>query len=206
MKNKIKIVILLILIVALVSTFQETYSRYVSNATGNVTANIARWQVVVNNTDITSASSSNVTLTPTFTANSNVKSGTIAPGSSGYFDVVINPANVDVSFTYTITLTADANAPSSFSITSYGISNGTSYNASGATTHTYTTNEARVVTQNKLYSSAFSAFTVRVWFEWDDLNTTAGNTADTTVGLNSANGTNTNTTINVNLAFQQYMG
>ena len=51
-KNKIKFFIALISLVYCISLIQDTYAKYISSASGNATMSIARWNILVNDTDI----------------------------------------------------------------------------------------------------------------------------------------------------------
>ena len=98
MNFRIKVLVALIPFCLFLCFMSNTYSRYVADTTGNLKMSFAQWQILVNNEDITSGSNSSVTLTPIINENKNVKSNKIAPSSSGYFDISIDPSNVDVSF------------------------------------------------------------------------------------------------------------
>ena len=97
----------LLIVASLVVTFcvmSNTYSRYVASSEGNVAMEFARWQLLVNEADITSNSTTSFDLKPVIIENSNVAANKVAPSSEGYFDIEINPKNVDVSFEYTVDL------------------------------------------------------------------------------------------------------
>ena len=85
----------------------STYSRYVAGTTGNIDILFAKWQILINNEDITNQNNSSITINPTIEADENIKEDTIAPSSKGYFDIDIDPTNVDVSFRYTVELEID---------------------------------------------------------------------------------------------------
>ena len=82
----------------------STYSRYVANTTSDINASFSKWEILVQNTDITSNGTSSITIEPIIQGNDHVADGTLAPSSKGYFDINIDPTNVDVSFNYNITL------------------------------------------------------------------------------------------------------
>ena len=97
----------LLIIASLVVTFcvmSNTYSKYVASSEGNVAMEFARWQLLVNEADITNKTTANFDLNPVIIKNNNVADNKVAPSSEGYFDIEINPKNVDVSFEYTIDL------------------------------------------------------------------------------------------------------
>lgn len=209
MKLKLKIIIFIVLLLSFVSTVKTTYSRYVSEASGNVTANIANWKVKVNNTDITASTSNTVSITPQIVSNSNVKSGKIAPGSEGYFDIVVDPSDVDVSYTMSISASSSSGV-TDLKFKKWGWKLGTSYTATNETNLSGTTASVsriwKLSETSNLSSGKFSPYIVRVYFYWDDTTGSMNDAADTQVGLNAANGTSPSTSISVTLSFTQYTG
>ena len=77
----------------------STYALFETNATGDVDLDIGRWVIKLNNTDISLTES--ITLN-NFVYNSGVhtEDGYFAPGTSAYFDVVIDVSDTDVSVAY----------------------------------------------------------------------------------------------------------
>ena len=104
MNIRIKILSVFIPLCLFLCFMSNTYSRYVADTTGNLKMSFAQWQILVNNEDIINNSSSSIVLTPVIDENENVVNNKIAPSSSGYFDINIDPSNVDVSFNYSISL------------------------------------------------------------------------------------------------------
>ena len=104
MSKRFRILLLFISLSLSLSLMSNTYSRYIASTTGDLEVVFAKWQILVNDTDITNNSSSNISLVPIIDENENIKSNTIAPSSKGYFDIIIDPSNVDVSFNYSISL------------------------------------------------------------------------------------------------------
>ena len=207
MKLKFKIIIFILLLFVFISTVKTTYSRYVSEATGNVSANIANWKVKVNNSDITSSTSNTVTITPSIISNSNVKAGMIAPGSEGYFDILIDPTDIDVSYNVSISANSSSSTVTDLKFKKWGIANGTSYTSG---TETNLSGNNATITKQWLLSGAtnqnFTPYVIRVYFFWDDTNGSMTDNQDTQVGLNAANGTQASTNISVTLSFSQYTG
>ena len=104
MKLRLKILFILVTLAITVSLMSSTYSRYVADTTGNLEGQFANWKILVNENDITNGNSSSIQLTPVIYNNDNVASNKIAPSSKGYFDIVIDASNVEVSFDYEVTL------------------------------------------------------------------------------------------------------
>ena len=99
----------------------STYSRYVADTTGNIEALFAKWQILVSNTDITNNTSSTITFEPVIEENDYIASNVVAPTSKGYFDIDVDPSNVDVSFKYTISMEIENENIPDLMITKYSI-------------------------------------------------------------------------------------
>ena len=110
-KKRVILIIALLSLLYCISSIVTTYSKYVSKATGEFIANIAKWDIKVNDEQITTNSLHTVEITPTFAGNENLKEGVIAPTAVGYFDIIIDATNVDVSFNYEITISENAEIP-----------------------------------------------------------------------------------------------
>ncbi len=179
MKNSKKLILLvsLLLILVLVFLIMQIYAKYLSSASGNTEISVARWNILVNNTSIKNNTDISSTLVPVFPGNSNISNGIIAPTAEGYFDLVLNYADADVSFEYEIT-TAVSNDSSVTDLvtTGYSIDGGskinfTNYNESISGTIPLTTvNKQR---------------TIRIYVLWNDDSLTAemNNTDDTTATI-----------------------
>lgn len=183
------IISIIITVLSLIYLSQASYAKYRRQATGNVTASIASWNIVINNETINNKTSLTSSITPTFDANPYVKEDSLAPGSTGYFDITINAEEVDVDFTYTITCAVNENTPlEDITFTSYEI-NGTSHN--------FVT--AGVVTGNLLKNSSDTE--IRIHFKWnDDATNTMSNQDDTEYAIDEDNA---NTQIDVTIHFTQ---
>src|SRR5574344_2095381 len=108
--KKFRLLIAFISLLICMTFIQETYAIYVNNVDGNAEMTIARWKIIVNNQDITNGSLANATITPVFAGNTNIKANVIAPTSTGYFDIVIDGTNTDVTFNYTISCAPNENS------------------------------------------------------------------------------------------------
>ena len=104
MNKRIKIILILLTISVTLSFMSDTYSRYVVDTSGNIEMSFAKWQILVNEKDITNGTTSDIEITPVIEESNNVKNNTIAPSSKGYFDILINPSNVEMSFDYTVNI------------------------------------------------------------------------------------------------------
>ncbi|MBR4672155.1 MAG: hypothetical protein IKO78_03000 [Bacilli bacterium] len=80
-----------------------SYGLFESERTNTSQIDIAKWQVKVNNDSIDGSTSTFTVDNINWNSSPNVKEGKIAPGGSGYFDIVIDPNDTDVSIIYNIT-------------------------------------------------------------------------------------------------------
>ena len=208
MKKRICFVLLLMSCSLCLCFMSSTYSRYVAGTTGNIDILFAKWQILINDQDITSENTSNISITPTIEQNENVKENTIAPTSKGYFDIDIDPTNVDVSFKYTINLNINNEEIPDLMITKYTI---LPNDYEEGDTIEYTTLQENIITNNLIYDNEtenfnFDPFTVRIYFEWyEGEEEQMNDEADTEIGLEAAEAEEEDLTftINANITFQQ---
>lgn len=205
MTKRIKIILILLILSVTLSFMSHTYSRYVVDTTSNIEVSFAKWQVLVNETDITDGTTTNLEITPVIEESSNVKANTIAPSSKGYFDIAINPTNIEMSFDYKVTLKLlNENMPDIL-ISKYAILSDTYKEGDTVTTTDITNNEitGTLTYDNEIDNFAFKPFTIRVYFEWfEGTNEIMNDEADTTIGKDAAIN-NTKLQIEAALSFSQ---
>lgn len=185
LNRKITFLLALLALFYCVSLIQSTYAKYLSTADADTNITIARWNILVNNQDISQNSNFSEVLEPTFTGNENIKDGVIAPTATGYFDITLDGSTTDVSFSYDISFSeADDNTVTDLKITKYEIDG-----------HSYTYNGP--ISGNILLNDQNRALTVRVYVEWVDQtdDETMTNVDDTT----AANGGVAKFNVNVNV-------
>ena len=186
MTKKIKILLLIFSLSLTLSYMSNTYSRYVADATGNVNVLFAKWQILVNDSDITNGTTSSIAITPEIDENPHVASGTIAPSSKGHFDIMINPENVGVSFEYDITLDVLNDDMPDLMITKYSILPKGYIEGKQVDVKPITNN---VISESMdLIDNKHETFTIRVYFEWfegTEKNETMNDEADTAVATNN---------------------
>lgn len=205
MKKRISFMMLLMSCSLCLCFMSSTYSRYVAGTTGNIDILFAKWQILINTQDITSQNSSSLSITPTIEANDNVKNDTIAPTSKGYFDIDIDPTNVDLSFEYTIDLEIDNEEIPDLIITKYTI---LPNDYEEGDTIEYTTLQDTTITNQLLYDNetenfSFEPFKIRIYFEWyEGDEEEMDDDADTEIGLASAED-ELSFTINASISFEQ---
>ena len=158
----------------------ETYAKYVSSATSTTSTSIARWRILVNNEDLTAGATSTSVITPEFPGNNNISSGVLAPNAEGYFDLVLDASNVDVSFNYTVTIAPNEDSPVSELIaTKYVINGGDEVDFEEGIN--FLTGTVPLTQQNRTTN-------IRVYIKWDDSLELMDNSedTDTTVGDQAA--------------------
>ena len=62
--NKLKLLIVCFMLIILVSLMSNTFSKYVSSADGDLNVSFAKWQILVNNLDISEAANSEILFVP----------------------------------------------------------------------------------------------------------------------------------------------
>ncbi len=165
--------------------FQTSYAKYRKQLEGELNATIASWLIKVNNEDITQSRTLENEIIPVFDTNPYVKENTIAPGSTGYFDIIIETVNVDVDYNVEIVDSKEATDLQDFVLKQYEL------NDSGTridiTDHTFSKDFTKNTEQTK----------IRFYFVWDDdeATQTMNNQDDTSYQLD-------NETTKISLAIQ----
>ena len=166
----------------------STYAKYLSEYEKITTANLAKWQLLINNSDISNNSDFSSSITPVFDDNPHISNNIIAPTSSGYFDLEIDCSNTDLSFSYAIDIANSASDVLDFKVTGYSLDGGEIVPFSEAS-----------ITDSVLTSSNIDKLSYRFFVEWDDSeNNMTNNIEDTQLSINSVT-----STINVNISFSQ---
>ena len=171
-----------------ITTLQDTYAKYASSINETTDISIARWRILVNDYDIRSSSTTSNLIHPTFSGNTNIAGGVIAPTAAGYYDIEIDATDADLSFSYTITMQNDNNsAVSDVKITSCTKGGSPLSVVNGTITGNIRLSDPRVNT-------------ITCYIEWDDgVNSTMDNAADT----QAASGKNPVATIDISANFIQ---
>lgn len=209
MNKRIKIILILLTLSVTLSFMSDTYSRYVVDTTSNLELSFAKWQILVNEQDITSGTTSKLEITPVIETSDNVKSNTIAPSSKGYFDILVNPSNVEVSFDYIVNIKLlNEDLPdilfSKYAILDEAYEEGVTQ----VTTQDIENNEIKgtLIYDNETENFSFKAFTIRIYFEWFEGDTeTMDDEKDTSIGLDAATN-NTKLQIETSIRFEQNLG
>lgn len=203
--KKVRFIIVLMSFSVCLCFMSTTYSRYVADATSNLEVLFAKWQILVNDKDVTTSTESNITFVPVMEENDYTDSNTIAPASKGYFDITIDPSNVDVSFKYTINLAIANKDMPDLMVTKYAIlpSNYVEGDTLETTNITDNTITNTLNFDNNTPSFKFSTFTIRVYFEWYEGNGESMDDAADTAAGNKAATDNTKFQMNAGIKFEQ---
>lgn len=205
MGKKFKILLLLISSSFTLGLMSNTYSRYVANTTGDVELVFAKWQILLNNEDITNGTTSTLDITPVIEENQNIENNTIAPSSKGYFDVNIDPSNVGVSFNYKIDLKVLNEDMPDLMITKYAILDKDYIDGDEITTTNIENNviNGTLNFDKETENYKFEPFTIRVYFEWyEGLDEQMNDEQDSKIG-NDASINDTKLQIQATINFEQ---
>ena len=190
MKNKnILVVVSLILVFITIYIIRDTYGLFESKNVMVADTNIAKWNVLINGTDIKSGENFTVD-TITVAGAENVKEGKMAPGTEGYFDININPTDTDTSIIYNVTFDF-TKVNGSFSINK--IEETTSGNLIKTRENTY----SKVITLEEIKNGITN--NIRVHVKWDNLE--ENNEEDSKIGLTK----NNSVSIPVSVTVSQYL-
>lgn len=190
MKSKILYITCAIMIFVTIYEITNTYGLFESNINMDVDSKLATWNILINDT--------NIGKSETFTIDnfiseedSTVASGKIAPGTSGYFNINIDPSNTQVSIRYDLTFDF-SKLDNLFTITKVEEKNG--YNLIKTGPNTY----SNVITLNEIKENKTN--NIRVHIKWN--NNEENNDKDTEIGLTENNTLN----IPVSITVLQYSG
>ena len=189
--NKLKIILAFISLLMCITTVQQTYAKYVTSTKAGANMTIARWRILVNNEDIHTGNNINQVIEPTFEGTDYIAEGVIAPTSNGYFDIVIDSTNTDLSFNYNIS-TAVNNESSVSDLKATG------YSLNGGTITTFTGDTA--ISGTVTYGTSPTTNTIRIYFTWNDSD---GSTMDNTADTDASYQTEASPKLDVNLSFVQ---
>ena len=205
MLKKVRFILAFVSLSICLCFMSSTYSRYVADTSGNIDVLFAKWQILVNDTDITTNTESTITFSPVIEENEYVAPNVVAPSSKGYFDIEINPTNVNVSFEYLIDLEIDNSIVTDLIITKYAILPSTYIDGDPIETieleEDYITNS--LYFDRNVEQFQFETFTIRIYFEWyEGENEVMNDEDDTQIGHLAAEEELT-FTIGANIAFTQ---
>lgn len=187
MKKKLILLVVLSIILCLFFV-QESLAKYITAADETANISIARWKILVNDEDIRDENTVNTVINPVFLGNDNIAENIIAPTSEGYFDLIIDAREADVSFKYKISMSVNQNSSVKDLVA-------TKYVVNVGEPITMDINN-QTIENTVLYGNNNSTINIRVYIVWNDgdgslmdnsadtLATTSGNSAMMNVSLN----------------------
>ena len=187
MKKRLILLVVLSIILCLFFV-QESLAKYITAADETANISIARWKILVNDEDIRDENTVNTVINPVFLGNDNIAENIIAPTSEGYFDLIIDAREADVSFKYKISMSVNKNSSVKDLVA-------TKYVVNGGEPITMDINN-QTIENTVLYGNNNSTINIRVYIVWNDgdgslmdnsadtLATTSGNSAMMNVSLN----------------------
>lgn len=200
-----KILIILFILMLIISVFQigDMYAKFKTEIQGEYQQSLGIWSIKLNEVDISSGEPveieldvNNLSVNPELVA-----ANKIAPGISGYFELLIDPTDTDVSVIYEIKLNIQDINNNYFKITT--INNifqkpDGSEEITNSQTETNENTHKGIIPIDKI-NNGFVNF-IRVNFNWE--NSDLNNDADTAIGTDDSSGVN----IPIELKIKQYMG
>lgn len=190
MKRKFIIFLLILSLIIFIFSVVSTYAKYKSEYLKTTNAYFTKWNIKINNKDI----SNNLDLTSVLTynqiSNPHIANNIIAPTSQGYFDLEIDCSDADLSFTYTIDLKTEDSPVQDYRVTGYSLNNGTTVPL--ANTDLPLTND--ILVEDNIDTISYRFFLE--WYDHDDNIT--NNNKDTEFAINQEIAT-----IKVNVSFEQ---
>lgn len=187
MKKRLILLVVLSIILCLFFV-QESLAKYITAADETANISIARWKILVNDEDIRDENTVNTVINPVFLGNDNIAENIIAPTSEGYFDLIIDAREADVSFKFKISMSVNQNSSVKDLVA-------TKYVVNGGESITMDINN-QTIENTVLYGNNNSTINIRVYIVWNDgdgslmdnsadtLATTSGNSAMMNVSLN----------------------
>lgn len=190
--KKISLILSMTSLIICLLTIKTTYAKYITNASGDASIQIARWKILINNQDINQNKELTSVIKPIFEGNENIEKNVIAPTAEGYFDIIIDASNTDVSFNYEITTqNNEETAVTDPILSSYTIDEGEK--------QPITSEDGQLkLTGNIPYTQENKNIKIRIYLKWNDDETTGAtmnNEQDTKATQKETN--QAKTTINV---------
>ena len=194
--QKIAFLLTMISLCLCIYVIKDTYAKYITNANGNAELQIARWKIIINNQDVEQNSNLTSAITPVFEGTNDIASNVIAPTAEGYFDLLIDASNTDVSFDYEITTSDNENSSvSDIVLSAYSLNDGAKQNIETEDGQLKLTGTVNRTDQNK-------SFKIRVFLEWND-DADNGATMDNQADTSATVGNDNKALVNVNVKFIQ---
>lgn len=109
--NKIKVLLMCLTLIMLVITIyviSTTYALFQSQIKGSVVKNVGKWSIKINGEDVLKGTSEEFNMQQFIVdENENTKPGKMAPGTTGSFELSIDPTDTQVAVRYDISIVLD---------------------------------------------------------------------------------------------------
>lgn len=106
--NKIKVLLMCLTLIMLIITIyaiSTTYALFQSQIKGSVVKNVGKWNIKINGADVLKGTSEEFNMQQfVVDENENTKPGKMAPGTTGSFELSIDPTDTQVSVRYDISI------------------------------------------------------------------------------------------------------
>lgn len=159
-KNYYSILYFIIAILLIFILSYTAYAKYISGIDSNAEISVAKWNITLNGKSITSGEDLSNVVTPIFEGNSNIAPNVIAPTAEGYFDLILDASNTDVSFMYTITTSPNEDSVvKDLVISGYSIDGGEKILLDG---------DDIKIENSIMYDSEDKNVNIRVYLKWND--------------------------------------
>ena len=176
LKRKFRFLLALIALFICLSSIEKTYAKYVTAASGNADISISRWNIKLNDFDITSGSNFSSAIIPTFNGTDYIAADIIAPGAEGQFDITIDGSETDTAYSLDFAIgVSDQSDVKDLIITKYTIGD-------DLTEYTY---DGNLITNFNLTDEKNITYHFFVKWNDDDLTETMNNSDDTTAAVNN---------------------
>jgi len=198
-ENRKSIFVMIALMLVVLGTYliANTYAKYTTEIEGTSEASIAGWAWEINDVALTKTTNTyelnlfeTINDSDAINSETDVKSGLIAPGTSGKFDIKIkNNSEVNATYNYTLSVENPLGAKIQWS------DNNT----------TWSDNISSLNISDETLEIGSAAITKTIYWKWVFEEDATQNEKDTEVGFNAANSTEADKVIKVNatLTFTQ---
>ena len=109
--NKIKVLLMrltLIMLVITIYVISTTYALFQSQIKGSVVKNVGKWSIKINGADVLKGTSEEFNMQQfVVDEKENTKPGKMAPGTTGLFELSIDPTDTQISVRYDISIVLD---------------------------------------------------------------------------------------------------
>lgn len=135
--RKVIICLFVLAIGFLIYQVSESYGLFETNSESGFASDIANWQILVNDVDVGTSQTHEFSINSiNWQSSTHVKSGKVAPGMQGNFDIIINPSGTEVSIRYDITFDFSSLTNEEFSVSSIQELTSNSLTRTGESTYT----------------------------------------------------------------------